>query len=161
MKTLRCNQVIQPKAQKNYHTGFSSGKGMRGKEQRVLRIMPLAAPTLCRLCLPFRGSLSPLLTLLSVQHERLQRSSSLNTVCVLLLPSVIPCGEFVISIPRYSESISHKWEEWWKLTPDGWEALSRLRHALARFSQLFIFNMVLVCQVARSNEIHILKDGVL
>lgn len=34
------------------------------------------------------------------------------------------------------------------------EALSCLRH-LAPFSQLFIFNMVLVCRVARNNKIHI------
>lgn len=44
-----------------------------------------------------------------------------------------------------------------EVNPGPVEALSRPRRALAHFSQLFIFNMVLVCQVLGNNKIHIYR----
>lgn len=70
----------------------------------------------------------------------------------LLIYSVCGIHDFVSMLFRLTLSQMLGVRE---VNPTMAEALSCLRHAPAHFSHMFIFNMVLVCQVARNNEIHI------
>lgn len=130
----------------------------KGKEQREPRAMPNTVPTTSWQLLLTQGHSSALLSLSSVTQQRWWRSSRLNNAGVCVAPSLIysVCGihDLVSMLFRITLSQLLGVTE---VNPKLVEALSRLRRALAHFSQLFIFNMVLVCQVFRNNKIHIYR----
>lgn len=94
--------------------------------------------------------------LLSGQHQRLGRSGELNNaeVCAapLLIYSVCGTHDFVSLLFRFIPSQMLGVRE---VNPKRAEVRSCLRHALAHFSHMFVYNMVLVCQLSRNKEIRI------